>query len=155
MLFVRRVLGALLRIGYELKPYRSSREAFATLLSPDTQRAILAEMKKIPRPDVGGCSLEPPARFLIYRASLVLGEEEVRIALGDSWAAKIYRSMREHYCAIEDRKLRNLREQQQAKERCEENRRIASELRAQRKKAIDERWRRNVAAGTKNSDLEK
>jgi hypothetical protein len=99
------------------------------------------ELRKTPRPDVIDIDIEPPLRYLIYRASCILTEVEVESLLADSWAGGVFRSMRDHYAAIEERRRQKHQLQQDQKEQNVERRLREQELRAQRKVERDELWR--------------
>ncbi len=136
--FAKQVLTTLKRIGHDFPDGNLLRD---TIRHPATQRAILAELKKISELDDGGFYLVPAARYLIFRAYCVLSEDEVETTLRGSWAGRVYQSMRDHYAAIQERERNALREQLEQKKKNAERRRIEAELRSQRKRERDELWR--------------
>jgi hypothetical protein len=139
--FATTVVSTLRRLGYELPPLGTPREANAVVSNPMTQRAVLAELRKIVQPDIGNFDLSPAVRYLIYRAYSVLPESEVESALGGSWAGQVYQSMRDHHASIQERKLNMYQEQQAQKRRNADRRLLEAELRAERKRERDMRWR--------------
>lgn len=139
--FAKRVLAALKHLGYGFPAVRSNRDLAPTLRDPATHRAVIMELRKTPRPDFIHVDLEPPLRYLIYRASCVLTEVEIESLLADSWAGEVFRSMRYHYAAIEERRRQKRQLQQDQKEQNVERRLRGQKLRAQRKAERDELWR--------------
>ncbi len=139
--FAKRVLASLKRMGYEFPAVRSNRDLASTLRDPATHRAVLMELGKTPWPNVIDIDLEPPLRYLIYRAYCVLTEVEIESLLADSWAGGVFRSMRDHYAAIEEIRRQKRQLQQDQKEQNVERRLREQELRAQRKVERDELWR--------------
>jgi hypothetical protein len=139
--FAKRVLAALKNMGYELPVVRSNRDLAPALRDSTTHRAVLMELRRTPRPNFIDIDLEPPLRYLIHRASCILAEAEIESILNDSWSGQVFRSMRDHYAAIEERKRQKRQLQQDQKEQNIERRRREQEFRMQRKAERDELWR--------------
>jgi hypothetical protein len=142
--FATTVVSTVRRLGYELPPLRTRREANAVVSNPMTQRAVLAELRKIVQPDIGNLDISPAVRYLICRAYSVLPESNVENSLGGSWAGQVYQSIRDHHALIQERKRNLYQEQQAQKRRNADRRRLEAEFRAERKRERDTRWRQGA-----------
>jgi hypothetical protein len=116
--FAASVLYVLRGSGYKVDVanfYSESRRLQEILSREETQLQILEALAAIHPSDQQRASMEPAARYLLFKAFLILGSDVLKQAIhSEHWIGAVYRSMEAHYAKRQEAKKRHLNFQRDA-----------------------------------------